>query len=95
MVQNLLLSTWSKLVYYSIDARLHNSAINFISVVKDKYIITGGDDGFVKIFDLQVFKYHFTKKFKIIAWFEKLYSGPINSVSESTNGVRKIFLLIK
>ncbi|KAJ3038815.1 Cilia- and flagella-associated protein 251 [Rhizophlyctis rosea] len=38
--------------------RLHNTGINVIKYVHDKYLITGGEDGFVKIYDLQV-SYHF------------------------------------
>ncbi|KAJ3053170.1 Cilia- and flagella-associated protein 251 [Rhizophlyctis rosea] len=34
--------------------RLHNTGINVIKYVHDKYLITGGEDGFVKIYDLQV-----------------------------------------
>jgi WD40 repeat protein len=34
--------------------KLHGSAINFIAVAKDKYFITGGLDGIVKVFDLNV-----------------------------------------
>ena len=34
--------------------RLHGNAINFITILKKKYIVTGGEDGYIKIFDLQV-----------------------------------------
>ncbi|KAJ3328660.1 Cilia- and flagella-associated protein 251, partial [Blyttiomyces sp. JEL0837] len=33
--------------------KLHNGAINVVTTVYKKYIVTGGEDGFVKIFDLQ------------------------------------------
>ena len=34
--------------------KLHSSAINFITVTKDSYFISGGADGHVKVFDLMV-----------------------------------------
>ncbi|KAJ3263699.1 hypothetical protein HDU76_012260, partial [Blyttiomyces sp. JEL0837] len=40
------------------------------------YIVTGGEDGFVKIFDLQ---------FRLILWFEKLRAGPIKSICFSAS----------
>lgn len=36
------------------------------------YIVTGGEDGFVRFFDFQM---------RIVAWFEDLDSGPITSIS--------------
>ncbi|KAJ3216900.1 hypothetical protein HDU67_008807 [Dinochytrium kinnereticum] len=33
--------------------RLHNGSINFLTPLNKKYVITGGEDGHVKIFDLQ------------------------------------------
>ena len=36
--------------------------------------MTGGEDGFIKVYDLQ---------FRIIVWFEKLNAGPISSISLS------------
>ncbi|KAI8920548.1 WD40-repeat-containing domain protein [Entophlyctis helioformis] len=57
--------------------KLHNSAINFITAVADKFIITGGAEGHVKVFDLN---------FRILFWYERLYAGPISSVAFSTQG---------
>jgi WD40 repeat protein len=34
--------------------RLHNGPINHISIAKNKYIITGGEEGYIKIYDLNV-----------------------------------------
>ncbi|XJO78238.1 hypothetical protein BDV3_002714 [Batrachochytrium dendrobatidis] len=55
--------------------KLHNSPINFITSFQDKFIITGGEDGYIKIFDLN---------FRILFWYEKLDAGPISSVAIST-----------
>ncbi|KAJ3282060.1 Cilia- and flagella-associated protein 251, partial [Borealophlyctis nickersoniae] len=52
--------------------RLHNSGINILTTIKNKYIVTGGEDGFVKIYDLQ---------FRLLLWFERLRAGPITSIS--------------
>eukprot|EP00996_Jenningsia_fusiforme_P000574 NODE_150_length_3012_cov_28.944313_g138_i0.p1 GENE.NODE_150_length_3012_cov_28.944313_g138_i0~~NODE_150_length_3012_cov_28.944313_g138_i0.p1 ORF type:complete len:960 (+),score=237.48 NODE_150_length_3012_cov_28.944313_g138_i0:79-2880(+) len=51
--------------------RVHNSAINFLTCV-GPYIVTGGVEGFVRFFDLQL---------RIVAWFEELNGGPIISIS--------------
>ncbi|KAI9338380.1 WD40-repeat-containing domain protein [Zopfochytrium polystomum] len=56
--------------------RLHGGAIDFVTVVNKHYIVTGGNDGFVKIFDLQ---------FRLVQWFEKFKSGPVISISFSTS----------
>jgi hypothetical protein len=37
--------------------KLHGSAINFIAVATNKYFITGGADGIVKVFDFNVHQY--------------------------------------
>ncbi|KAJ3071265.1 Cilia- and flagella-associated protein 251 [Podochytrium sp. JEL0797] len=52
--------------------KLHASAINHILPYADKYIVTGGDDGTIKVFDLQL---------RLITWFEKLKAGPVISIS--------------
>ncbi|KAJ3161226.1 hypothetical protein HDU88_007399 [Geranomyces variabilis] len=52
--------------------KLHTGGINVISVVGDKYVVTGGEDGFVRVYDLQ---------FRLIVWFERLKSGPVVSIS--------------
>ncbi|KAJ3415556.1 Cilia- and flagella-associated protein 251 [Chytridiales sp. JEL 0842] len=52
--------------------KLHNGGINYITSINKKYMVTGGEDGFVKVFDLQ---------FRLILWFEKLKSGPVSSIS--------------
>jgi hypothetical protein len=62
-----------------------------MTVVGKKYVVTGGDDGFVKIFDFQVDKGLFIfshliwliifEKFRLILWFERLKAGPITSIS--------------
>eukprot|EP00842_Homolaphlyctis_polyrhiza_P001674 jgi/Hompol1/2507/HPOL_000062-RA len=51
-----------------------NSAINFITTVQDKFIITGGNEGFVKVFDMN---------FRILFWCERLFAGPISTVTFS------------
>ncbi|TPX56217.1 hypothetical protein PhCBS80983_g04702 [Powellomyces hirtus] len=52
--------------------KLHTGGINVLSVVGDKYLVTGGEDGFVRVCDLQ---------FRLIVWFERLRSGPIISIT--------------
>lgn len=52
--------------------RLHQSSINAIMVVQDQYIITGGEDGHIRLFDL---------KFRAIFWHEKLGAGPVCWIS--------------
>jgi WD40 repeat protein len=54
--------------------RLHNSAINCITTAAKKYILTGGEDGFVKVYDNQL---------RLLLWFEKLRAGPIMSITFS------------
>ncbi len=52
--------------------KLHtNAAINIITTV-NQYIVTGGDDGYVKFFD---------HKLRLEAWFEEFNEGPIVSIS--------------
>ncbi|KAJ3115568.1 Cilia- and flagella-associated protein 251, partial [Physocladia obscura] len=52
--------------------KLHQSSINFATTIGHNYIVTGGDDGSIKIFDLQL---------RLIMWFEKLRAGPVTSIS--------------
>ncbi|RKO84258.1 WD40-repeat-containing domain protein, partial [Blyttiomyces helicus] len=52
--------------------KLHNGSINVLMTFNKKYIITGGEDGFVKIFDMQI---------RLVLWFESLRAGPIISIS--------------
>ncbi|KAJ3152729.1 Cilia- and flagella-associated protein 251 [Geranomyces michiganensis] len=52
--------------------KLHTGGINVISLVGDKYVVTGGEDGFVRVHDLQ---------FRLIVWFERLKAGPVVSIS--------------
>jgi cilia- and flagella-associated protein 251 len=60
--------------------KLHGSGINYATVVADKYFITGGADGIVKVFDL---------KFKALFWYEKLHAGGILTVAISLNSESK------
>ena len=47
--------------------RLHNAPINHISIAKSKYIITGGEEGYIKIYDLNVtFLYNLFKTQKYL-----------------------------
>ncbi|ORY51113.1 WD40 repeat-like protein [Rhizoclosmatium globosum] len=52
--------------------KLHQSAINYVTTIGDQYVVTGGEEGSIKIFDLQL---------RLIIWFEKLKAGPITSIS--------------
>ncbi|KAI8817402.1 WD40-repeat-containing domain protein [Fimicolochytrium jonesii] len=52
--------------------KLHNGSINLLTIVGGKYLVTGGGDGFVRVYDLQ---------FRLIVWFERLRGGPIVSIS--------------
>ena len=52
--------------------RLHNGRISSIQPVDGKYVVSAGEDGFIRVFDTQ---------FRILAWFEKEKQGPILSVS--------------
>ncbi|KAI8903281.1 quinon protein alcohol dehydrogenase-like superfamily, partial [Gorgonomyces haynaldii] len=54
--------------------KLHSSSLRHVSCASDKYIVTGGQEGFVKVFDMN---------FRILYWCEKLQSGPISSISFS------------
>ena len=56
--------------------KLHNSAINYIASY-NHFILTGGDEGSVKIFDNYL---------RLLYWFEKLNAGPILSISFSNPG---------
>eukprot|EP00668_Euglena_longa_P012013 GGOE01014437.1.p1 GENE.GGOE01014437.1~~GGOE01014437.1.p1 ORF type:complete len:932 (-),score=199.66 GGOE01014437.1:205-3000(-) len=51
--------------------RVHHSAINYLTTI-GPYIVTGGVEGFVRFFDIQL---------RIVAWFEELSGGPVISVS--------------
>jgi WD40 repeat protein len=57
-----------------LNKSLHNSAINCITTAAKKYILTGGEDGFVKVYDNQL---------RLLLWFEKLRVGPIMSITFS------------
>ncbi|KND03187.1 uncharacterized protein SPPG_09006 [Spizellomyces punctatus DAOM BR117] len=52
--------------------RLHTGAINIVMVMQGKWLVTGGEDGFVRVYDMQ---------FRLIVWFERLRAGPISSIS--------------
>ncbi|KAI8804403.1 WD40-repeat-containing domain protein [Cladochytrium replicatum] len=52
-----------------------SSAINVLTTCSRKYIVTGGEDGFVKVFDLQL---------RLLLWLERLRSGPVVSVTFNT-----------
>ncbi|KAI8838713.1 WD40-repeat-containing domain protein [Chytriomyces cf. hyalinus JEL632] len=52
--------------------KLHQSAINYLTMIGSTYIVTGGEDGTIKIFDMQL---------RLILWFEKMKAGAIMSVS--------------
>ncbi|KAJ3394150.1 Cilia- and flagella-associated protein 251 [Lobulomyces angularis] len=56
--------------------KLHTGAINFITSVSKKYILTGGEDGFVKVYDNHL---------RLLLWFERLKAGPIVSISFNNN----------
>ncbi|KAJ1548616.1 Cilia- and flagella-associated protein 251, partial [Cladochytrium tenue] len=56
--------------------KLHTSTIEVLTVANRQFILTGGHDGFVKVFDLQ---------FRLVQWFEKLKTGPIYSISLSSS----------
>ncbi|KAI9100552.1 quinon protein alcohol dehydrogenase-like superfamily, partial [Phlyctochytrium arcticum] len=51
--------------------RLHNGPINALTIIQDKWLVTGGEDGFVRVFDLQ---------FRLVVWYERLRAGAILSV---------------
>ncbi|KAH6584921.1 hypothetical protein BASA60_000761 [Batrachochytrium salamandrivorans] len=52
--------------------KLHDSSINFITCITDKFIVTGGEDGFIKVFDMN---------FRILFWCEHLAAGQISSIT--------------
>ncbi|KAJ3380430.1 Cilia- and flagella-associated protein 251 [Entophlyctis sp. JEL0112] len=52
--------------------KLHQSSIRCISAIGSSYIATGGDEGIIKIFDLQL---------RLLIWFDKLKAGPVTSIS--------------
>jgi hypothetical protein len=45
--------------------RLHHSAITHLSI-QEKYIVTGGADGYVRFYDHQI---------GLVGWFEELHAG--------------------
>ena len=47
-------------------------AINYLDVVANQYVVTGGADGAVRFLDLQ---------FRVVGWFEDLDAGEVTSVS--------------
>lgn len=52
--------------------RVHDGPINILTSISNKYIVTGGEDGFVRFFDYQL---------RLEAWFEEFDGGPITSIS--------------
>ncbi|KAJ3179035.1 Cilia- and flagella-associated protein 251 [Gaertneriomyces sp. JEL0708] len=56
--------------------RLHNASIRVATIVNGQYLVTGADDGFVRVYDMQL---------RLVAWFERLRSGPIVAVSPAVN----------
>eukprot|EP00727_Mastigamoeba_balamuthi_P001939 m51a1_g11742 hypothetical protein (841) ;mRNA; f:151348-154453 len=54
------------------SVKLHDTAILFIASSADKYLVTGGEDGFIRFYDFQ---------FRLLAWMENINSGPIISLS--------------
>ncbi len=60
-------------------SRLHDNAINCLVTTND-YLVTGGEDGFVRLFDFQ---------FRLVAWYEELNVGPITAISFSNKAVSR------
>jgi len=56
--------------------KLHNGPINVIDIINDKYFVTGGEDGFIRIYDFQ---------YRLYIWLEKINGGPILSISFNKN----------
>jgi len=56
--------------------KLHNGPINVIDIINDKYFITGGEDGFIRIYDFQ---------YRLYIWLEKINGGPVLSISFNKN----------
>ncbi|ORX76055.1 WD40 repeat-like protein, partial [Anaeromyces robustus] len=56
--------------------KLHNGPINVIDIINDKYFITGGEDGFIRIYDFQ---------YRLYIWLEKINGGPVLSLSFNKN----------
>jgi cilia- and flagella-associated protein 251 len=52
--------------------KAHNSAITFVTTVNDKYVVTGGEDGYIKIFDFHL---------RLVFWIERIKAGAITSIS--------------
>lgn len=53
-----------------------NCAITVVTVLSDSQIVVGGEDGNIKIFDTA---------FRLVLWIEKLKTGPVSSISFSSN----------
>ncbi|ORX47377.1 WD40 repeat-like protein [Piromyces finnis] len=56
--------------------KLHNGPINIIDIINDKYFITGGEDGFIRIYDFQ---------YRLYIWLENINAGPVLSISFNKN----------
>ena len=54
--------------------RLHNTPITFVSNIDNQFIVTGGTDGHVKVFDMS---------FRSLFWCEKINAGPISTIAFS------------
>ncbi|KAI9330315.1 WD40-repeat-containing domain protein [Obelidium mucronatum] len=52
--------------------KLHQTSINYLTTIGNSYVVTGGEEGTIKIFDLQL---------RLIMWFDKLKAGPVTSIS--------------
>ncbi|MCO5551802.1 hypothetical protein L7F22_005304 [Adiantum nelumboides] len=53
--------------------RLHHTPITHLSV-QDRYLVTGGSDGYIRFYDCQL---------GLVGWFEELKAGEITSISFS------------
>ncbi|KAJ3190704.1 Cilia- and flagella-associated protein 251 [Irineochytrium annulatum] len=61
--------------------KLHTGSINFLVAINKKYLITGGDDGYVKIFDLQIWDFAL-KKLLAVRKFEDVKSTELVPMPE-------------
>lgn len=56
--------------------RIHSAAVRTL-VAQGPYLVSGGEDGFVRFFD---------SKLKLSAWFEELDAGPVTAIAFDSRG---------
>ena len=68
---------------------LYPCPINYLCVAGQQWLVTGGEDGSVRVYDFS---------FRSVFWYEKLHAGPVQSISFTLDSrsitARKLWRLI-